>query len=200
VWNNGDGTDVMNGDDGTDRIEDNPRRRRHLVARPENGRVRYDRTNAPFSLASARARCSELNTLGGNDTLATAPGTGIQVVAVPAPATTCSPARRTTRTRGVGDDNLNTAAERVSPTAATATPSIRDNAADLGAAAPAPMRRRRGDRRRRRPGRRDHRSPVVALAVGERRPRQDRQGQEGRRLAQAVLPGRHERLHRIGRR
>jgi Ca2+-binding RTX toxin-like protein len=77
VWNNGDGTDDMNGDDGLDRIEDN------LGAADDvsqlkvlNGKVRYDRVNAPFGLNVATSEVFELNTFGGNDTLDVAPGVG----------------------------------------------------------------------------------------------------------------------------
>jgi Ca2+-binding RTX toxin-like protein len=77
VWNNGDGTDDMNGDDGLDRIEDN------LGAADDvsqlkvlNGKVRYDRVNAPFGLNVATSEVFELNTFGGNDTLDVAPGLG----------------------------------------------------------------------------------------------------------------------------
>ena len=54
VWNNGDGSDVMNGDAGTDRIEDNLGAGDDVsTLKNENGRVRYDRTSAgAFNLAS----------------------------------------------------------------------------------------------------------------------------------------------------
>jgi Ca2+-binding RTX toxin-like protein len=75
VWNNGDGTDDMNGEDGLDRIETN------LGAADDvsqmkvlNGKVRYDRINAPFGLNIATSEVFELNTFGGADTLDVAPG------------------------------------------------------------------------------------------------------------------------------
>ena len=60
VWNNGDGNDVMNGDAGIDRIENNLGAADDVsTLKIENGRVRYDRTNAARSTsASARARSS----------------------------------------------------------------------------------------------------------------------------------------------
>lgn len=77
VWNNGDGTDDMNGEAGLDRIETN------LGAADDvsqmkvlNGKVRYDRINAPFGLDIATSEVFELNTFGGNDTLDVAPGVG----------------------------------------------------------------------------------------------------------------------------
>jgi Ca2+-binding RTX toxin-like protein len=72
VWTNGDGNDVMNGDAGFDVIEND------LGAADddsrvtmENGRVRYDRLNAPFNLSIGSAEVMALNTFGGNDTLRT---------------------------------------------------------------------------------------------------------------------------------
>jgi len=83
VWNNGDGSDVMNGDAGTDRIEDNLGAGDDVsTLKNENGRVRYDRTSAgAFSLSVATAESFELNTLGGNDSLATAPDVTLPIIA-----------------------------------------------------------------------------------------------------------------------
>jgi Ca2+-binding RTX toxin-like protein len=76
VWNNGDGSDVMNGDGGVDRIETNLGAADDVsTLKPENGRIRYDRTNlGQFNLSIATAEFFELNSLGGNDTLTTSPG------------------------------------------------------------------------------------------------------------------------------
>ena len=128
VWNNGDGSDVMNGDAGVDRVENNLGAGDDVsTLKNENGRVRYDRTNAgPFNLSIATAEVFELNTLGGDDSLTTTP--------------TSRSARRRRRRRqrhaqgggtdtldgGDGDDVLD--ARRL---------------ADFVAAAPAPTRRRR---------------------------------------------------------
>ena len=83
VWNNGDGTDDMNGQDGLDRIEDN------LGAADDvsqvkvlNGKVRYDRVNAPFGLDIATSEVFELNTFAGNDTLDVQPGVGALIAIV----------------------------------------------------------------------------------------------------------------------
>lgn len=83
VWNNGDGSDVMNGENGVDRIEVNLSAGDDVSTfKPENGRVRYDRTSAgPFNLSIATAEFFELNSLGGNDTLTADPGTGLPIVA-----------------------------------------------------------------------------------------------------------------------
>jgi Ca2+-binding RTX toxin-like protein len=82
VWNNGDGSDTMNGDDGVDRIEDNlgPGDDQSFI-KPDGARIRYDRTSAgAFSLSVATAEAFELNELGGNDGVAVSPGVGIPVI------------------------------------------------------------------------------------------------------------------------
>jgi Ca2+-binding RTX toxin-like protein len=83
VWNNGDGSDVMNGENGVDRVETNLGAGPDVSTfKPFSGRVRYDRTSAgAFSLSIATAEFFELNSLGGDDTLTTSPGTGLPVVA-----------------------------------------------------------------------------------------------------------------------
>ncbi|HEX6022364.1 MAG TPA: calcium-binding protein [Solirubrobacter sp.] len=75
VWNNGDNNDVMNGDDGVDRIETNLAGAGDQASlKIENGRVRFDRLNlVPFNLSIATAETFELNGLGGDDSLTTAP-------------------------------------------------------------------------------------------------------------------------------
>ncbi len=81
VWNNGDNNDVMNGDDGVDRVETNLAAAGDIATlRNENGRVRFDRTNlVPFNL-SISADVFELNGLGGDDSLTTAPDVAIPLV------------------------------------------------------------------------------------------------------------------------
>ena len=75
VWNNGDGNDEMNGDDGLDRIENNLGAADDVSALSVvNGKVHYARTNAPFTLDVASSELFELNTFGGNDTLDHGPG------------------------------------------------------------------------------------------------------------------------------
>jgi len=83
VWNNGDGSDVINGDAGVDRVEDNLGGGDDVsTLKNENGRVRYDRTSAgAFNLSMATVETFELNTLGGNDSLATAPDVTLPIVA-----------------------------------------------------------------------------------------------------------------------
>jgi Ca2+-binding RTX toxin-like protein len=136
VWFNGDGSDTMNGDEGTDRIENNLGAADDISSlKPENGRVRYDRTNAPFSLSIASSEVFELNTFGGNDTLTTTPGIGIQVVADAGPGNDVFQGadENDTYFGGVGDDNLNTGAGNDVADGGDGNDllSIRDNAADI---------------------------------------------------------------------
>ncbi|WP_169542283.1 calcium-binding protein [Solirubrobacter soli] len=78
VWTNGDGNDIMNGDAGTDIVENDLGNADDVsTLKMENGRVRYDRVNAPFSLSIGTSEVMLLNTFGGNDTLTTAPDVGI---------------------------------------------------------------------------------------------------------------------------
>ena len=136
VWNNGDGNDVMNGDAGVDRIEDNLGAGDDVsTLKTENGRVRYDRTNAgAFNLSIAHRRGlraqharrqRHADHRAGRRRSRSSP----------------TAARATTRSSGARHDRS---------TAATATtPRARDGAADFAAAAPAPTRRRRRHRRAR---------------------------------------------------
>jgi len=83
VWNNGDTNDQMNGQDGLDRIENNLGAADDVSQiKVENGRVRYDRVNAPFNLSIATSEVFELNTFGGNDTLDVQPGVGALIAIV----------------------------------------------------------------------------------------------------------------------
>jgi Ca2+-binding RTX toxin-like protein len=136
VWNNGDGSDVMNGDDGVDRIENNLSAGDDTsTLKVENGRVRYDRINAPFSLSVASSEVFALNTLGGNDSLTTAPGIGIAVVADGGAGndTLKGADEADTFFGGSGDDSLDTGAGHDVADGGDGNDllSIRDGAADL---------------------------------------------------------------------
>ena len=92
VWSNGDGNDVMNGDGGIDRIENNLGAADDVsTLKVENGRVRYDRVNAPFNLSIGTSEVFELNTFGGKDTLTSVPNLPITLDA----------------DLGAGDDDVN---------------------------------------------------------------------------------------------
>jgi Ca2+-binding RTX toxin-like protein len=78
VWNNGDASDVMNGDAGNDGVEVNgsPTAGDVFTMAPNGGRIKFQRTNlVPFTLDTDTERF-QVNGLGGNDSLATAPGVG----------------------------------------------------------------------------------------------------------------------------
>jgi len=82
VWTNGDGNDVMNGDAGFDTIENDLGNGDDVSnLKVENGRIRYDRINAPFNLSIATSEVFELNQFGGNDTMTVEPGVTIPIVA-----------------------------------------------------------------------------------------------------------------------
>lgn len=70
VWNNGDGSDAMNGDAGVDRVEVNgaPVAGDIFTIAPNGARAKFDRTNlGPFSLDIGSAEALDVNGLGGDD-------------------------------------------------------------------------------------------------------------------------------------
>ena len=76
VWNNGDGTDVMDGDAGADEVEINgaPTAGDIYTAVPKAGRVMFNRTNlVPFAVDFSAERLT-VNGLGGDDTFNGAAG------------------------------------------------------------------------------------------------------------------------------
>jgi Ca2+-binding RTX toxin-like protein len=84
TWNNGDGSDVMEGEAGFDTIEVNgaPAGDVFKVAAAAGGRARFDRTNLiPFSLDIATSERLDLNGLGGDDQFSAEPGTGLALIA-----------------------------------------------------------------------------------------------------------------------
>jgi Ca2+-binding RTX toxin-like protein len=73
VWNNGDGTDVADGDLGRDDIEVNgaPAAGDAFSVQPNGRRIKFDRTNlVPFSLDIGSSESLHANGLGGDDTIA----------------------------------------------------------------------------------------------------------------------------------
>ena len=123
VWNNGDGSDTMDGDDGLDRIEVNGATEAGdaFTIAPNGGRAKFDRTNlVPFTLDIGTTEALDARGGGGNDTFTARPGTG-GLLAVTADggsgndvadrrrgAPTRSPAARATTplTGGAGPDPL----------------------------------------------------------------------------------------------
>jgi Ca2+-binding RTX toxin-like protein len=72
VWNNGDATDVANGDDGRDDVEVNGAAAAGDVftVQPNGARIKFDRSNlVPFSIDIGSSETTHANGLGGNDTI-----------------------------------------------------------------------------------------------------------------------------------
>jgi Ca2+-binding RTX toxin-like protein len=142
VWNNGDATDNLNGQDGLDRIEANMSGGSPgdaMTLKPAGANVRFDRTNlVPFGLNIASSEVFELNGLGGDDTLTTAPGLGalISVVADGGPGNDAFTGGDESDTYfgGLGDDWLDPGAgigDAVDGQAGNDTLKVRDGFADL---------------------------------------------------------------------
>jgi Ca2+-binding RTX toxin-like protein len=84
VWNNGDGSDKMDGEAGLDAIEVNGAAAAGdaFEIAPNGQRVKFDRTNlGPFTLDVATSEVFEINGLGGDDTLLVRPGVPMAVQA-----------------------------------------------------------------------------------------------------------------------
>ncbi len=83
VWNNGDGSDVIEGQDGLDKVEVNGAGAGDAFTIAPNGaRARFDRTNlVPFNLDIGGGEVLDVNGLGGDDTFVAAAGTPLAVVA-----------------------------------------------------------------------------------------------------------------------
>jgi hypothetical protein len=141
VWNNGDATDNLNGQDGLDRVEANMSGASGdaMTLKPAGANVRFDRTNlVPFGLNIASSEVFELNSLGGDDTLTTAPGLGalISVVADGGPGNDAFTGGDESDTYfgGLGDDWLDPGAgigDAVDGQAGNDTLKVRDGFADL---------------------------------------------------------------------
>jgi Ca2+-binding RTX toxin-like protein len=84
VWNNGDGSDKMDGEAGLDAIEVNGAAGAGdaFEIAPNGQRVKFDRTNlGPFTLDIATSETFAINALGGDDTLLVKPGVQMAVQA-----------------------------------------------------------------------------------------------------------------------
>jgi Ca2+-binding RTX toxin-like protein len=72
VWNNGDATDIMNGDGGRDDVEVNgaPAAGDVFTVQPNGARIKFDRSNlVPFSLDIGSSETLHANGLGGDDSI-----------------------------------------------------------------------------------------------------------------------------------
>jgi len=84
VWNNGDGSDVMDGQTGLDRIEVNGASGAGdaFEIAPNGPRAKFDRTNlVPFTLDIGTAEVLDVRGLGGDDTFLAKAGTPLAVLA-----------------------------------------------------------------------------------------------------------------------
>jgi Ca2+-binding RTX toxin-like protein len=88
VWNNGDGTDVMNGDAGRDDVEVNgaPTAGDVFSVQPNGERIRLDRPNlVPFSLDIGSSETMHADGLGGADSITVGDVGGYSVTAAGGP-------------------------------------------------------------------------------------------------------------------
>jgi Ca2+-binding RTX toxin-like protein len=84
VWNNGDGSDQMDGEAGLDEVEVNGAAGAGdaFEIAPNGQRVKFDRTNlGPFTLDVATSESFDIRGLGGDDTLLVKPGVPMAVLA-----------------------------------------------------------------------------------------------------------------------
>ncbi|MGH2948921.1 MAG: calcium-binding protein [Solirubrobacteraceae bacterium] len=84
VWNNGDGSDVMDGQDGLDRVEVNGAAGAGdaFEIAPNGARAKFDRTNlGPFTLDIGTSEVLDVRGQGGDDTFLARPGTPLAVIA-----------------------------------------------------------------------------------------------------------------------
>jgi Ca2+-binding RTX toxin-like protein len=84
VWNNGDGSDVLNGDDGRDDVEVNgaPAAGDVFTVQPNGARIAFARSNlVPFTLDIGSSETMHANGLGGDDTITVGDVGGYSVTA-----------------------------------------------------------------------------------------------------------------------
>jgi hypothetical protein len=143
VWNNGDGSDMMDGDAGSDTIEVNgsPTQADQFTLQPNGARARFDRTNlGPFTLDIASSELLDLNGLDGDDTFAPAAGSEALIPALALDGgagndNLAGGASADAVSGGPGNDALDGGggADMVLGGDGDDTLALRDNAPDLGA-------------------------------------------------------------------
>jgi Ca2+-binding RTX toxin-like protein len=138
VWNNGDGTDVINGDDGRDDVEVNgsPTAGDVFTVQPNGSRIKFDRTNlVPFTLDIGSSETMHANGLGGDDTITVGEVGDYSVTASGGPGndTLTGGSSSETFLGGSGNDTITPGGgiDVVSGDAGDDTVNVRDNAADL---------------------------------------------------------------------
>ena len=138
VWNNGDGTDVINGDAGRDDVEVNgsPTAGDVFTVQPNASRIKFDRTNlVPFTLDIGSSETMHANGLGGDDTITVGDVGSYSVTASGGPGndTLTGGGSSETFLGGSGNDTINPGGgiDFVSGDAGDDTVNIRDNTADV---------------------------------------------------------------------
>jgi Ca2+-binding RTX toxin-like protein len=112
VWNNGDGTDVVNGDGGRDDVEVNGAAAEGdaFTVQPNGARIRFDRTNlVPFSLDIGSSETMHADGLGGDDAISVGEVGAYEVTASGGPGndTLTGAGSSETFLGGSGNDTIN---------------------------------------------------------------------------------------------
>ena len=148
VWNNGDGSDIINGDPppnpkdpsgpGRDDVEVNgsPTAGDMFTVQPNGARIKFDRTNlVPFTLDIGSSETMHANGLGGDDTIAVGEVGSYSVTASGGPGndTLTGGGSSETFLGGSGNDTLNPGGgiDVVSGDAGDDTVNVRDTTADV---------------------------------------------------------------------
>jgi Ca2+-binding RTX toxin-like protein len=138
VWNNGDGTDVVNGDAGRDDVEVNgaPAAGDVFTVQPNGARIKFDRTSlVPFSLDIGSSETMHANGLGGDDTITVGEVGAYEVTASGGPGndTLTGGGSADTFLGGSGNDTITAGGglDVVSGDDGDDRVNIRDNTADL---------------------------------------------------------------------
>jgi Ca2+-binding RTX toxin-like protein len=138
VWNNGDGSDVANGDDGRDDVEVNgaPAAGDVFAVQPNGARIKFDRTNlVPFSIDIGSSETLHANGLGGDDAITVGDVGDYSVTAAGGPDndTLTGGASSDTLLGGSGNDTINPGGglDVVSGDEGDDQVNVRDNTADV---------------------------------------------------------------------
>ena len=138
MWNNGDGTDVINGDEGRDTVEVNgsPTAGDVFTVQPNGARIRFDRTNlVPFSLDIGSSEAMQANGLGGDDAITVGDVGSFSVTAAGGPGndTLTGGGSSETFLGGTGNDTITPGGglDVVSGDEGDDRVNIRDNTADV---------------------------------------------------------------------
>jgi Ca2+-binding RTX toxin-like protein len=143
VWNNGDGTDVANGDTGRDDVEVNgaPAAGDIFTVQPNGARIKFDRPNlVPFSIDIGSSETMHANGLGGDDTITVGNVGSYAVTAAGGPGNDTLTGRDSSETLlgGQGNDTINPGGglDIVSGDEGDDQVNVRDNTADVARGGP----------------------------------------------------------------